>query len=66
MPSNIEPGSKIIWATILFALLLLPPMLSIFNKPVLVGGAPILFVYIFIAWLLYVIFSAWISRKTNN
>jgi hypothetical protein len=66
MPENRRARNKIIWATILFTLVLMPPMLSIFNKPVLAGGIPILFVYIFIAWLLYVVFTAWHSRKTNN
>ena len=66
MPENQKARSKRIWTTILFMLLLLPPLLSIFNRPVLLRGIPILFAYIFIAWLLQVLFTAWQSRHADH
>lgn len=43
---------------VLFAalfLLLNFPLLSIFNRPILIGGVPLLFAYLFLIWLLTIV-----------
>lgn len=40
-----------LWALFLLGLvLLLPPLISVFDKPVLVGGTPLLYLYLFAVW----------------
>jgi hypothetical protein len=40
-----------LWALFLLGLvLLLPPLLGVFDKPVLVRGIPLLYLYFFVAW----------------
>ena len=39
---------------ILGALLFNYPLLTLFNRPALVGGVPVLYVYVFVAWALLV------------
>jgi hypothetical protein len=66
MPNNQSTRHKITWATILFLVALLPPVLNLFNKPILAGGIPLLFAYIFCTWMVYILFTAWQARKTDN
>lgn len=40
-----------LWAVFLLGLvLLLPPLISVFDKPLLIGGIPLLYLYLFVAW----------------
>ena len=34
-----------------------PPVLTLFNKPVLVAGIPLLYLYLFLLWLLLVVLA---------
>ena len=65
MPEKQKAHPGIVRATILFTLMLLPPLLSISNKPVFAGDIPLLFAYIFSTWLAYVGYMAWQSRKSH-
>jgi hypothetical protein len=56
----------IAWATILFSFAMLPPLLSLFNRPIFAGGLPLLFGYVFIVWLIFIVFTAIKTRKTDN
>lgn len=59
---------KLIFASILLALLLNFPFLSIANYSVLVAGIPILYVFVFIIWLLFILFIAfylYFERKNH-
>ena len=47
---------------ILGALLLLPPLLTIFNRPVRVLGVPVLYLYLFVAWAAVIGLTAAIAR----
>lgn len=54
---------KLIALFVLFLVLMNYPVLSLFNRPVLVGGIPLLFIYIFSTWMLLIILIALTIRK---
>ncbi len=43
--------------------LLTPPILAIFNVPVLVFGIPLLHVYCFAMWLIVIACGGWLARR---
>lgn len=52
-----KPNIKIERLAVLFALgclLFNYPLLALFNRPVLLGGVPLLYVYVFAAWALLI------------
>ena len=49
---------------ILGALLFNYPLLALFNRPALVGGIPVLYVYVFAAWALLVGLLALVIERT--
>ena len=49
---------------ILGALLFNYPLLALFNHPALVGGVPVLYVYVFAAWALLVGLLALVVERT--
>jgi len=50
---------------VLFAALLVWPLLSIPNRPVLVAGVPALALYLFVVWALLVAVLAWAARRAS-
>jgi hypothetical protein len=50
---------------VLFATLLVWPLLSIANRPVLVAGVPALVLYLFGVWTLLVAVLAWAARRAG-
>ena len=48
---------------LLFLLLFNYPIISIANKPVLVAGIPLLYLYLFTTWLLMIVLLAWVIRR---
>lgn len=50
---------------LLGALLLLPPILSIFNQPVRVLGVPVLYLYLFFAWATLIALAAAATRRID-
>ncbi len=46
-------------------LLLNYPLLSIFNRSRLIAGIPVLFFYVFAAWLLLILLTALVLRRKN-
>jgi hypothetical protein len=48
---------------VLGALLLLPPLLAIFNRPVRVLGVPVLYLYLFVAWAAVIGLTAAVARR---
>lgn len=49
--------------TVVTLVLLTPPILNIFNAPILVFGIPLLHAYCFGVWLVAVILGGWISTR---
>jgi hypothetical protein len=50
----------------LFAALLVWPLLSIPNRPVLVAGVPALVLYLFTVWAAIVAVLAWAARRAGS
>lgn len=47
-------------------LVLLPPVLLVFNRPVLVAGVPLIFLYLFSAWSVLIGLAALIARGLDG
>jgi hypothetical protein len=50
---------------LLGVLLLLPPLLAIFNHPVRILGVPVLYLYLFIAWATVIGLTAAVMRLVD-
>ena len=50
----------------LFSALLVWPLLTVANRPVLVAGIPALVLYLFGVWVMIVIVLAWASRRPRG
>jgi hypothetical protein len=64
-----DPGKtgKLVALFFLFLVLMNYPVLSLFNRPVLILGIPLLFMYIFCTWLLLIVLVAFtISRQPQK
>jgi hypothetical protein len=51
---------------VLFAALLVWPLLTIANRPVLVAGVPALVLYLFAVWAAIVALLAWVSHRSRD
>ena len=47
----------------LFTALLVWPLLTVVNRPVLVAGIPALVLYLFVVWAVIVVVLAWAGRR---
>ncbi len=48
-------AGKLFFTSLVFLVLLNYPLIQIVNKPVLLGGIPLLYLYIFIVWILMIL-----------
>jgi hypothetical protein len=48
------------------AVLLLPPLLVIFNQPVRVLGVPVLYLYLFLVWVAVIGLAAAVARRIEG
>lgn len=51
---RIKKGQKLFFLFLLFLVLITFPVLSIFNTADLVFGFPVLFIYLFLVWLVFI------------
>ena len=51
---------------LLFAALLVWPLLTIANRPVLVAGVPALVLYLFVVWAAIVGVLAWVAGRAED
>ena len=51
---------------VLGIVLLLPPVLLVFNRPERVAGIPVLYLYLFVAWALLIGLAAAIIRRIDR
>ena len=51
---------------LLGVLLLVPPLLIVFDKPVRAGGIPVLYLYLFVAWAALIGMTAAMSRRFED
>jgi hypothetical protein len=57
---------RLIGLFLLGYLLLTHPLISLFDRPALVGGIPLLYVYIFGAWACIILLAALITRAASR
>jgi hypothetical protein len=57
---------RLIALSLLGALLFSPPLLAIFARPGLIGGAVMLFVYPYLAWAGVIGLAAWIVTRPKS
>jgi len=55
MPRTQQTRQRLIFLTVLFAALTSFPFLGLVNRPLLIAGVPLLYVYIFACWLLLIV-----------
>ena len=58
--------TRLLFVTVLFVLLLNEPLLSLADRPVLVGGVPLLFVYVLTVWAVGIGATAWVLHATRT
>ncbi|OIN56857.1 hypothetical protein [Arsenicibacter rosenii] len=52
--------------TILFFVLFTEPVISIVNRPVMVAGIPLLYIYVTCIWLLMIGSVSWVLRRNRQ
>lgn len=57
---------RLIGLFILGCLLFNYPILSIFNRAILIGGVPLLYIYLFVAWAMIILLTAVICRQRRR
>jgi hypothetical protein len=63
MPDDVRRRDRLIGLFLLALVLLDPPLLMLFGGGDTVFGLPLLYVYIFFAWLLIIAAVAWIAER---
>jgi hypothetical protein len=63
MPDEIRRRDRLIGLFLLALVLLNPPLLMLFGGGGTVFGLPLLYVYVFFAWLLIIAAVAWIAER---
>ena len=63
MPDEVRRRDRLIGLFLLALVLLNPPLLLLFGGGDTVFGLPLLYVYIFVAWLLIIAAVAWIAER---
>ncbi len=63
---NQSVSERLVALFLLGALLLLPPVLLIFNVPARAVGVPVLYLYVFIAWALLIVLAAATSSSLTR
>lgn len=61
---NLKWKKQKLWLAFFVMLIFLNfPLLSIFNRPYIWGGLPLLYAYIFMVWGFVIFFTFWIVEK---
>ena len=63
MKSEKHKAQKLTLIFLLFFALLNYPILNLFNKPEIIGGFPLLYIYVFLLWILLIILTALTVRS---
>ncbi len=59
-------GQRLLFVSLLFAVLLNFPLLAVFDQGGRVGGIPVLYLYVLLAWVTLVLLTAWLVRTIDN
>ena len=63
MPDEVRRRDRLIGLFLLALVLLNPPLLLLFGGGDTVFGLPLLYLYVFVAWLLIIATLAWIAER---
>jgi membrane protein implicated in regulation of membrane protease activity len=63
MPDEVRRRDRLIGLFLLALVLLNPPLLMLFGGGATAFGLPLLYLYIFVAWLLVIATLAWIAER---
>ena len=58
--------AKLVFISLLFIVVTNFPFLEIFNKPVLVAGIPLLYLYLFLIWGFFIVLLYVIVNRPND
>ena len=58
-------GQRLLFASVLFGLLLNYPLLAAFDHDGRVAGVPVLYLYVLLTWLLLIALTGWLVRSRN-
>ena len=66
MPDEVRRRDRLIGLFLLALVLLNPPLLMLFGGGDTVFGLPLLYLYIFAAWLAIIATAAWIAERRSS
>lgn len=55
-------GQRLLFSSLLFAVLLNFPLLAVFDHEGRVGGIPVLYLYVLLAWATLVLLTGWLVK----
>ncbi|ALD21019.1 hypothetical protein [Hymenobacter sp. DG25A] len=58
-------GQRLLFVSLLFAVLLNFPFLAVFDHHMLLGGVPVLYLYVLLIWATLVLLTGWLVRAKN-
>lgn len=59
-------GQRLVAISLLGCVLLNYPILSLYGRPAVVAGVPLLYAYIFGAWILLIALMAWVIERPRD
>ncbi|MBD2716946.1 hypothetical protein KBK19_18015 [Microvirga sp. STR05] len=59
-------GQRLLFVSLLFAILLNFPLLAVFDHDGRVAGIPVLYLYVLLAWCALVLLTGWLVRRISN
>lgn len=59
-------GQQLLFAAVLFGVLLNFPFLAVFDHQGRVGGIPVLYLYVLLIWALLVLLTGWLVRRGDK
>lgn len=60
-PARVHDAARLL--PLLGAVLLMPPIITLFVANVSIGGVPLIVVYLFGTWLALIVCAVWLSRR---
>lgn len=55
-------GQRLLFSSLLFAVLLNFPLLAVFDHDGRIGGIPVLYLYVLLAWATLVLLTGWLVK----
>ncbi|OUJ72835.1 hypothetical protein [Hymenobacter crusticola] len=59
-------GQRLLFVSVLFTVLLNFPLLAVFDHQGRVGGIPVLYLYLLLAWIALVLITGWLVRQNDE